>query len=356
MKRRDFFKKAGAAAVLPSLLAATVAAETAPVQSEAVVQEILKPAASNLRSLEVLNLRNSRELMGLITETLRVYPEIDHFSAIPAEMSYSTVRPISYDRSSKFDFFGVRCNLMDASWKIEKEIVDEFAWGPAFFLAEQTRSHLEAAFSKITKQIWYGRDRDPKGFWGISDYLNSIRHPLVIDAGGRLDDSTTSVFAVSTKDVSLVWGENGRIYEGKITSSKVIPALLPESHPQKFSPFNSGNADYAEKIQQDTVHGESYEQALFLYTGLQVRDRNGFGRICNIDKEHPLTENLLAELVSRVKPDILFMSRAARTSLHRERTKDRGRDKPPIPFPCEFRNIPIYITDSISATESALKV
>ena len=298
-------------------------------------------------SADVLAYRNTEELIGLIRETLAIYPEINNFFAVPIEQTtYKTLvetalptvefRADNVGRETQKPTWEVRdveCKFLDASWDIDEKVVNEFAWGPAKFLQEQTRSHIEASLSKIAKQTWYGVTADASGFIGIASYLNSLTIPTVINAGGTTDGACTSVYAVSTglQRVGYAWGRNGKIDDGPVEMVRINDAVNPAK----------------------TYWG--WAQKITGHVGLQVGTPKCIGRICNIDATKPLTDALLADLLASFEtgfqPEAFYMTRQARAMLQKSRTP-YNQQGVPAPFPNEAFGVPIYITDSLLNTEA----
>ena len=303
-------------------------------------------AIARWTTAEILNFRYTEQLIGLIRETLATYPELNNFFAVPIEQTtYKTLvetalpevgfREDNTGRATQkptWEARSVECKFLDASWDYDAKVVKEFAWGPEFFLTEQTRSHLEAAFSKIAIQTWYGTTADPDGFIGIASYLNNKSIPTVIDAGGTTANGCSSVYAVSTglQRVGYAWGQNGQIDDGPVDRVRIND---PNDPTKTFWGWGQ------------QIHG---------HVGLQVGTTKCIGRICNIDETHPLTDDLLSRLFESFetgfRPDGYYMSRRPWGQLQRGRvaTTQVG---VPAPFPTDSFGIPLYISDSLKNTE-----
>jgi len=193
---------------------------------------------------QILDFRYCEPILGLIKETLAAYPEINNFYAVPIEQTtYKTLvqtavptvgfREDNVGRETQRPTWEPRdvvCKFIDASWDVDQKVANEFAWGPEFFLQEQTVSHIEAAFAKIAKQTWYGTVADATGFIGIQSYLNELSLPTVVSAGGTgTGNIATSVYAVSTglQRVAYAWGRGGRIDDGPVEQVRINDATAP---------------------------------------------------------------------------------------------------------------------------------
>ncbi len=298
---------------------------------------------------EVLAYRNTEKLIGLIRETLKIYPEINNFFAVPVEQTtYKTLietalptvgfRADNVGRETQkpnWEVRNVECKFLDASWDVDEKVVNEFAWGAENFLQEQTRSHIEATLAKIAVQTWYGTTADADGFIGIASYLNSLSVPTVINAGGSAANGCTSVFAVSTglQKVGYAWGRYGKIDDGPVEMVRIADPVNPEK----------------------TFYG--WGQKITGHVGLQVGTPKCIGRICNITDTKPLTDALIADLLASFEtgfqPEGLYMTRQARAMLQKSRTA-YNQQGVPAPFPNEAFGVPIYVTDSLGNTEAVV--
>jgi hypothetical protein len=98
-------------------------------------------------------------------------------------------------------------------------------------------------------------------------------------------------------------------------------------------------------------------QQIECWAGLQVTSEFAFGRIHGINKEHPLTDDILYELLSRFptgkEPSALFMNRYALEQLRRSRTAVNATGAP-APRPEDVAGVKIYVTDAVMNNEESL--
>ena len=295
----------------------------------------------------VVDFRYTEALIGLIKETLANYPELNNFFAVPIEQTtYKTLvqtalpsvgfRADNAGRETQrptWEARSVECKFLDASWDVDVKVADEFAWGPEFFLQEQTIAHIDSALRKIAQQTWYGVTADATGFIGIMSYVNALSVATVVNAGGTTANSASSVFAVSTglQKVAYAWGRKRFMDIGPVERVRINDATTPAK----------------------TFGG--WGQQISGHVGLQVGTAKCIGRICNITDAKPLTDDLLAKLLATFDtgfaPDAFYMTRKAQMQLRQSRTPYHPQGTP-VPFPDSAFGIPIYITDALKDTEA----
>lgn len=311
---------------------------------------------TGLKSLDVLKINNSEELIGVIDDVIRDIPELQFFDASPITRNeYNTLVVTKYPKVG-FRLPGefadhevaelknrtVKCAFLDASWTMDKALAKQTDWGKETALAIQTMTHLKSAFFALSQQIWYGTKNEDNGFTGLYNLIgatddNKSNADLHIDAGGT-GANLTSVFAVSTgiNSIQIAWGSEGKFEEGDVVDQWI-------SNPEE--PKNSGAWHYA--------------QDLSGWAGLQVTSAHAFGRIHNISADKPLTDDLLFELISRfpagMEPQAFFMSRRSLEQLRHSRTAVNATGAP-APTPTEVAGIPLTRTDAISNSEETILV
>ena len=141
------------------------------------------------------------------------------------------------------------------------------------------------------------------------------------------------MFAVTTglDGIQIAWGSEGKITEGELLMQQVTNAA-------------GDKAWHA-------------CQQIECWAGLQVTSEFAFGRIHGINKNYPLTDDTLYELLSRFpsgkEPTALFMNRYALEQLRRSRTAVNATGAP-APRPEEVAGVKIYVTDAIMNNEETL--
>lgn len=305
-------------------------------------------AAERMTSADVLALNSSEEIVGVIEETRKQFPEIDTFFATPVtKTSYKTLiqtalpdvtfREINVGREVKKPTLVARdvdCKFLDASWNIDEAATDACEWGADAAKALQAKAHLMSALATICSQIWYGITADANGFAGVASLLDNSDDSMVIDAGGT-GDECSSVFLVrfGIQDVALAWGMSGQIKGGD-----VLYLPIPDA---------SGNPFWG------------YSQAVSGYVGLQITNYTSMARIANLTTEagEGLTDDLISDALALFKvgekPDAMYYTRRSEKQLQQSRTAT-NQTGAPAPFPTEAFQVPLYASESVLDTETAL--
>jgi hypothetical protein len=318
-------------------------------------------------SLDVLRMNNSEEIIGAIDDAIKTISELGYFQASPVIRNAYKTLVVSALPQVKFRAPGtftphkaavlqardVNCAHLDASWSMDNALATQSDWGKDKAYAIQTYTHMRAALFTLARQIWYGTNAiagDPNGFSGLFQLIggsdpNKSNVDLHIDAGGVAGDAAlvadeeapigghTSVFAVTTglDGIQIAWGSEGKITEGDVVLQQV----------------NNAAGDHAWHACQQ----------IEAWAGLQVTSEFAFGRVYGINKEHPLTDDILYELLSRFpagkEPTALFMNRFALEQLRRSRTAVNATGAP-APRPEDVAGVKIYVTDAIMTGEETL--
>jgi hypothetical protein len=319
-------------------------------------------------SLDVLKINNSEEIVGVIDDTIKTIPELGYFEASPVirnayktlvvtalpQVKFRAPGTFAEHKAAVLAARDVQCAHLDASWDIDDALATQSDWGKEKAYAIETMTHLRAAFFTLSRQIWYGTNAvagDTAGFPGLYQLIggtnpNVSNADLHLDAGGKTaydqavaDEETpvgglTSVFAVTTglDGIQLAWGSEGKITQGDIIMQQVTNAA-------------GLKAWYA-------------CQQIECWAGLQVTSEFAFGRVFGINKNYPLTDDILYELLSRFptgkEPTALFMNRYALEQLRRSRTAVNATGAP-APRPDDVSGVKIYVTDAILNNEETLE-
>jgi hypothetical protein len=321
-------------------------------------------------SLDVLKINNSEEIIGAIDDAIKTVPELQYFEASPVirnsyktlvvtglpKVGFRTPGTFAKHLASVLAARDTSCAHLDASWSIDDALATQSDWGKEKAYAIETMTHMRAALFTLSRQIWYGTNAiagDTAGFPGLFQLIggsdpNKSNANLHIDAGGVAGDAAlvadeadpigghTSVFAVTTglDGIQIAWGSNGKITEGDIVMQQVTKTV--------------GN---------EVQHAWHACQQIECWAGLQVTSEFAFGRLYGINKEHPLTDDLLYDLLSRFPsgkyPTALFMNRFALEQLRRSRTAVNATGAP-APRPEDVAGVKIYVTDAIMTGEETL--
>ena len=220
--------------------------------------------------------------------------------------------------------------ILDASFDMDAAIYD------SELASLEARSHLQSAFAKAERQIFYGTSSngDASGFNGFynSADLNALADDMVIDGGGSSVGVQSSVYLIrATPDatgVVSVFGNNGNIDIGSAYQSMIEGA--------------SGRYD-------------AWVVPIVAYMALQLGSKFSAARIANV--ESSLSDDkiyeALAAFPASLQPTHICMNRTALKLLRASRTATNATGAP-APRPTEVEGIPIIVSDQIVQTEAVV--
>ena len=300
-------------------------------------------------SADILAQNNSEAIVGLISETIQLFPELTMIPASPVtKTAYKTLvktanptvgfRAENVGRETQKATLTTRdvtCQFLDASWDIDERQATECDAGVEAACAIQAQAHLEAAFAAIAIQTWYGVAADAAGFAGVASLHPNIDSPMVVNAGGATPSTGSSVFAVrfGPQLLSYCWGLNGRL--------------------------NAGERVYTRCYDEAGLPFWGYAQALSGWCGLQITNYQATARIANLTEETDkgLTDDMIYTLLSKFPagqgPNALFLSRRSLEQLRKSRQATNATGAP-APTPTDVQGVPLITTDSISNIETIL--
>jgi len=220
--------------------------------------------------------------------------------------------------------------ILDASFDMDAAIYNpELA-------AMEGRSHLQSAFAKAERQIFYGTSAngDSAGFNGFynSADLNALADEMVISAGGSSTGVQSSVYLIrATPDatgVCSVFGNNGDISIG---------------------------GAYQSMIEGTNGRYDAWVVPIVAYMALQLGSKFSAARIANV--ETALDDDKIYEALSlfpaSLQPTHICMNRTALKLLRASRTSTNATGAP-APRPTEVEGIPIIVSDQIVQTEAVV--
>ncbi len=238
----------------------------------------------------------------------------------------------------------VTANLtcLDFSWDVDAALIDGAArrGGPEAIIAREGLAHVGAALFAYETQLINGTiNGDAAGFSGFANALSALTNKMVVDAGGDAGgvggntSGNTSLYAIrlGRNDCTAVFNGDQTIE----LSPSVMTKNLDGSSKSYGAWFTEGHA----------------------WLGLQVGGAYSIGRIANIDEDHPLTDDLVATLLSRFpagrRPNLLVCNPAGQELLRQSRTATNPTGTP-APLPEDVFGIPLAITDAVLNTEGVI--
>jgi hypothetical protein len=253
-----------------------------------------------------------------ISDLLRDAPVL---AAMPAvEASNGTLHKLNDGRDHDYTVRTTvteTLQILDASFDMDAAIYN------SELASMEARSHLQSAFAKAERQIFYGTSSngDASGFNGFynSSDLNALADDMVIDGGGSSVGVQSSVYLIrATPDatgVVSVFGNNGNI--------------------------DIGSA-YQSMIEGTSGRYDAWVVPIVAYMALQLGSKYSVGRIANV--ESSLTDDkiyeALAAFPASLQPTHICMNRSALKLLR--------------PRPTEVEGIPIIVSDQIVQTEAVV--
>lgn len=306
--------------------------------------------------LDIVKLNGTDAEVGLIDETVKAHPELTAVSARTIKgINFRTkVRTALGNTAGSFRNANegssapkhtyenrlVECFMMEPRFEVDAQAADDYEDGPEAYIALDTEGTMEGEMQALAKQFYYGRGTggNAKGHPGLLDSLDTTN--MVVDAGGTTDNVATSVWMVKfgPKAVQWVWGHGITLKLGPIRTESLIDSN-----------------DSTKKL-------DGYVQTGKARPGLQVVDRSAVLRIKKItaDVGHTLNDSLinqgLLKFRAGIQPDAIFVTRRSLGQWQASRTATTTTGLP-APFPMEVMGlnrtvIPVYLTDSISETET----
>ncbi|MBT9450634.1 hypothetical protein ICN84_11205 [Akkermansia glycaniphila] len=243
------------------------------------------------------------------------------------------------------------CYILQAMIGVDRMVAAADPDGWQSVLAEEVESHMQGITLSIGSQLYYGKALDPDGFSGyteaIGDYMT-----LSADAERNADNAANQKYNKGTSAWFVV------------EDPKMLRLEFGNSQGISFGPVRESDLAVKDK-DGNMATMPAKVQDVGAWLGLSVRSEFALARIKNIDAEHPLTDELLAEALSffpaGVRPSALYVNPFARRLLQQSRSKrmtniNGQQETTTAPLPTEYEGIPIVCTDAILNDESAESV
>lgn len=244
----------------------------------------------------------------------------------------------------------INLKILDASFAIDKALADSYHKGADACIASHAKRHLKAALFGAERQIINGTGVDSSGFTGLinASTLDGLADDYVVNATGSTADTGSSVYLIRTNDdgtdVQVVVGNEGMIQidDSVVTSIPTFTATAPGEGDTSLAP---------------TGRFPAYYTPILGWMGLQIGGVASVVRICNLTAQSGkgLTDALISQALAKFpasrQPNLIVMGRRSRQQLQASRTATNATGAP-APMPMESFNVPIIVTDAITATEA----
>ena len=291
---------------------------------------------------------------GIIEEVSKLVPEIERFETILIPgTTFQSVSHVS-DPATGFRTAGNGIDASDEGYSLrdyalgilaglcqrDKAVVDADIRGREATLKAAAIALVRSGMKSLASKVWYGAKTGAEKFNGCAAL---VKDALVVDAGNSTADKSASVYAVGLGEEKchLVFNENA--------------ALLKQAE-----------LDWKEGIMTgaNSKPVPSYWTDLTGWAGFACRNANAIARIANLGAANPLTDALLAEIVSKYaeandgqNPDAIFCTFKQRLELQKSRgttvrTSARSAIEITAAVPLEYAGIPIVATTSLLDTEA----
>lgn len=280
---------------------------------------------------------------GIVEEVAKAVPELAFFESllIPGT-SFQGVAQVS-DPTTGFREVGTGIAASDEGYRLDtfnlgvlaglvqrdKAAFDADVRGRDAALSAAAVSLVRSGMKTLAAKVWAGATSGAEKFAGAASIAKSA---LTVDAGGT---GGVSAYAVGRglDKCHLVFNESSPL-------------------------LTSATLDWKEGVMGDNV--PSYWCDLTCWAGFACRNQNAVARIKGLDASKSLTDEMLAELVSKyaeandgMNPDAIFCTFGQRLALQKSRgvNVSTGRNAIVVPagVPLEYAGIPIYATNSIVA-------
>lgn len=204
-------------------------------------------------------------------------------------------------------------------------------------VADECAAHVEGNFFYMEDQIFNGKKNDKKGFSGLRE---NVIDAMTVDAGSTKSGGRTSVYMLFTgrTGVRFVCGKNSALKIGEVREETL--------RDKNGKPY------------------DGYVAPMCGWYGLMIGHKCSFGRIANIDENKPITQKLMGDMLAKfptnIRPNAIFMNRAAGTMWLDDRAKVaalKGNEGINLyglhenALVDSYMGIPVFFTDAISSNE-----
>lgn len=312
-----------------------------------------------LSLLDITARRGTDAAVGLVEDVVTYAPEIERVMGRPIPGTYYTARiRTQYAKgafrkanqgvafgASKYEQRRFDCYYFDTQLQVDEAEVkaaEQQGDSAGSLQADEALGAVRQKAIDLGTQFYAGKDDDTDlGFPGLTTFQNPIQ---MVDAGGSAAGKCERAWLIwmHEQGVHFLFGGNQGL------------DIAPWTRQQVVDPNDSTKRLFA------------WVSNLSGFIGLSCAHLRAVGCVVNIDntltggnEAKPLTDKLLATALASfpigIRPNMIFMSRATRAGLQKQRTVTLfggpGRTRPDqpnvAPTPTEYDGVPIIATDSI---------
>lgn len=313
--------------------------------------------------LDITKMNGSDESVGIVEEVRTFAPEIDVFggrpisgisfkalvrTSLPAGPTFRAVNSGTSVVASTWDQRLNECFFLDGQMRMDEATVLGCDRGADYALGAEAKGVAKQKMIALGSQFYYGNpSKTDFGFAGLNKLYDPASMEILANATGSLGATTSSAWLVcnETDMCEFIYGKNKGLMLGQWQRLPV-----PTANAQYFAWMNNLSG---------------YIGLAFNYSKSALRIKNlvQTGVASNTGLTDGLVAQALAKFPVGVRPTHLFCTRAQRLFLQLSRApvySSAGGSAITAsdalkfaPVPSESNGVPIYVTDSISDTETA---
>ena len=315
-------------------------------------------ANSMLSLLDITKQNGTDMAVGLVEEIRTFAPEVEVLmgrpingtsyhsrvrTSLPTGPAFRQANAGSDTVSSKYDIRLNECFYLDGQMQIDEAVAESSELGQDVILAQEALGVFKQKAIALGAQLYYGTSQDASGFPGFTSLWDTA---MTISVQSATASTSSAWLVVNSLDgVHLIYGKNSGLNVRQWTRQQV---LAGNSKPM-FAWVNNLSGWVGLSF--------NYSKSLCRISGLSDGAATG------------LTDKMVAKALSLFPvgtvPTHLFMNRTQRYMLQQSRapvyaaatlSNSNVTSNLPLQFPAmpvESNGIPIYVTDSITNTETS---
>lgn len=315
--------------------------------------------ADSLVSLLDITKQNGTDLaVGLVEEVRTFAPEVEVLmgrpiagttyksavrTSLPTGPAFRQANEGSDIVSSRYDQRLNQCFFLDGQMRVDEAVVEASEFGADVILAREALGVFKQKAIALGAQIYYGTTSDAKGFPGFTSLWDTA---MTISVQSATASTASAWLVVNSLDgVHLIYGKNSGLNVRQWTRQQVLDG----SSKSYFAWVNNLSGWVGLSF--------NYSKSLCRISGLSTGAATG------------LNDKMVAKALSLFPvgtvPTHLFMNRTQRYMLQQSRAPvyaAASRSNSAVtaatplqfpPLPVESNGIPIYVTDSLTNTETS---
>ncbi len=321
-------------------------------------------ADSFLTLLDITKQNGTDQAVGIIEEVRTFAPEAEVIggrpirgttykglvrTSLPTNPTFRRANEGTYVVSSKWDQRVNQCFFMDAQMRVDEAVLDASEFGAEWTLANEALGVAKQKMISLGNQVYYGHASSTDfGFNGLNYLYDAATMEIYANATGSLGATTSSAWLVVNQPdaCEFIYGNNMGLQ-----LKQWSPQYVTDSNSKQYRAFLNNLSGYV---------GLSFN---YTKSACRIKNLVQYGVASNTGLTDLLVAQALAKFPVGVRPTHLFCTRAQRFFLQQSRSpvySSAGASaitaSTPVqwsPTPTESNGIPLYVTDSISDTETA---